>query len=67
MLVYVNGKFLLQILLAKSKELNQWAGIKKTVQIRPAHIEQNEAKVYQAKGKNVHLKKKILKSLFQEE
>lgn len=59
--------FFSQILLAKSKELNQWAGIKKAVQIRPEHIEQNEAKIYQAKGRNVHLKKKILKSLFQEE
>lgn len=47
--------------------MNQWAGIKKTVQIRPPHVEQNEAKVYQKKGQNVDLKKKILKSLFAEE
>lgn len=47
--------------------MNQWAGIKKAVQIRPSHIEQNEAKVYQMKGKNINLKKKILKSLFAEE
>lgn len=53
-----------EILLAKSKELNQWAGIKKAVQIRPPHVEMNEAKVYQAKGRNINLKKKILKSLF---
>ena len=57
----------MQILLAKSKELNQWAGIKKAVQIRPTHVEQNEAKVYQRKAQNVNLKKKILKSLFAEE
>lgn len=53
-------------MLAKNKELNQWASLKKSVQIRPEHIEKNEVRQYQMRAKNLNIKKKILKSLFTE-
>lgn len=61
------GLSVTDILLAKNKELNQWASLKKTVQIRPEHIEKNEVQQYKARGQNTGLKKKILKSLYNEE
>lgn len=55
-----------QILLCKNKELNQWASLKKATQIRPEHVERNEVALFQKKGKNEALKRKILQSLFEE-
>lgn len=55
-----------EILLAKNKELNQWASLKKATQIRPEHVERNEITMYKQKGRNEALKRKILQSLFEE-
>lgn len=51
--------------MAKNKELNQWASLKKAIQYRPEYIEKNEVKMYQLKSKNDNLKKKILRSLYE--
>ncbi|ALC43457.1 CG5645, partial [Drosophila busckii] len=56
-----------EILLAKNKELNQWASLKKAVQYRPDHVEKKEQRLYKMKGKNEDLKRKIFKSLYGEE
>ncbi|XP_058833204.1 protein KRI1 homolog [Topomyia yanbarensis] len=53
-----------EILTANTRELNRWASVKKTVQIRPKYAELNEANVYKRKGQNEELKKKILPSLY---
>ncbi|XP_055913201.1 protein KRI1 homolog [Eupeodes corollae] len=53
-----------EILLAKNKELNQWASLKKTVQIRPDNVEKKEQKLYKMKANNEALKRKIFKSLY---
>lgn len=54
-----------EILMAKNKELNQWASLKKATQIRPEHVERNEIGLYKQKGKNEGLKRKILQSLYE--
>lgn len=54
-----------EILLAKNKELNQWASLKKATQIRPEHVERNEIGLFKQKGKNEALKRKILQSLYE--
>lgn len=56
--------FFLQILLAKNKELNQWASLKKAVQNRPDYVEKKEQRLYKMKSKNEDLKRKIFKSLY---
>lgn len=56
-----------EILLAKNKELNQWASLKKTIQIRPEHLEKKDQRLYKLKAKNEALKRKIFKSLYGEE
>ncbi|BFF96767.1 protein KRI1 homolog [Drosophila madeirensis] len=56
-----------EILLAKNKELNQWASLKKAVQFRPEHVEKKEQRLYKMKAKNEDLKRKIFKSLYGEE
>lgn len=58
------GLSLEEIILAKEKELNKWCSLKKTVQIRPDHIEKYDQIAYRKKSKNLTLKKKILPSLF---
>ncbi|KAH8316751.1 hypothetical protein KR074_002005 [Drosophila pseudoananassae] len=55
-----------EILLAKNKELNQWASLKKAVQTRPEHVEKKEQRLYKMKAKNEDLKRKIFKSLYGE-
>lgn len=52
--------------MAKNKELNQWASLKKATQIRPEHVERNEIGLFKAKGRNEALKRKILQSLYGE-
>ncbi|XP_059612995.1 protein KRI1 homolog [Phlebotomus argentipes] len=56
-----------EILMAKNKELNKWASLKKAVQIRPKHVEMNEVKQYERRRENWHIKKNILKSVYGEE
>lgn len=56
----------MQILLAKNKELNQWASLKKAVQNRPEYVEKKEQRLYKLKAKNEDLKRKIFKSLYGE-
>ncbi|XP_023179364.2 protein KRI1 homolog [Drosophila hydei] len=53
-----------EILLAKNKELNQWASLKKAVQNRPDYVEKKEQRLYKMKAKNEDLKRKIFKSLY---
>ncbi|KAJ6633672.1 Protein KRI1 like, partial [Pseudolycoriella hygida] len=55
-----------EILLAKNKELNCWASLKKATQIRPEHVELNEVKMFKDKAKREYLKRKILPSLYGE-
>ncbi|XP_053955389.1 protein KRI1 homolog [Anastrepha ludens] len=55
-----------EILLAKNKELNQWASLKKTIQIRPEHLEKKDQRLYKLKAKNEALKRKVFKSLYGE-
>ncbi|XP_075161308.1 protein KRI1 homolog [Haematobia irritans] len=55
-----------EILLAKNKELNQWASLKKAIQIRPDHVEKKEQRLYKMKAKNEDLKRKIFKSIYGE-
>lgn len=55
-----------EILMANTRELNRWASVKKTVQIRPKYTELGEIEVYKRKAQNESLKKKILPSLFNE-
>lgn len=56
-----------EILLAKDRELNRWCSLKKAVQYRPENQEKYDQIVYERKGKNLDLKRKILTSLFQPE
>ncbi|XP_076267735.1 protein KRI1 homolog [Rhynchophorus ferrugineus] len=56
-----------EILLAKERELNRWCSLKKMVQHRPDHVEKYDQIAYSKKAKNLHLKRKILPSLFSEE
>ncbi|CAH0551416.1 unnamed protein product [Brassicogethes aeneus] len=56
-----------EILMAKDRELNKWCSLKKTVQIRPDHIEKYDQIAFSKKAQNVGLKKKLLPSLFDED
>ncbi|XP_001659705.2 protein KRI1 homolog [Aedes aegypti] len=56
-----------EILMANTRELNRWASVKKTVQIRPKYSELSEIEVYKRKAQNEELKKKILPSLFKQQ
>lgn len=51
--------------MAKNKELNAWASLKKATQIRPDHVERNEQSIFQKKSRNEMLKRKILCSLYE--
>lgn len=53
-----------EILMANTRELNRWASVKKTVQIRPKYSELSEIELYKRKAQNEELKKKILPSLY---
>lgn len=53
-----------EILSAKERELNKWCSLKKSIQIRPDHVEKYDQIAYDKKAKNIALKKKILPSLF---
>ncbi|XP_014612314.1 PREDICTED: protein KRI1 homolog isoform X1 [Polistes canadensis] len=53
-----------EILTADDKELNKWCSLKKALQYKPEHIEQNQVKEYQRKAQNEELKRKILRSLY---
>ncbi|KFB40304.1 hypothetical protein ZHAS_00007790 [Anopheles sinensis] len=55
-----------EILAANTRELNRWASVKKTVQLRPKHTELSEAEAYRRRGQNESLKRKLLPSLFTE-
>ena len=46
-------------------ELNQWASLKRAIQIKPIKDEINEVKVYKEKKNREDLKKKILKSFYE--
>lgn len=54
----------MQILWANNKELNQWASLKKTMQSRPKHVEQNDVDKYDKRRHNMNLKKKIFQSIY---
>uniref|UniRef100_A0A1Q3F2I6 Protein KRI1 homolog n=1 Tax=Culex tarsalis TaxID=7177 RepID=A0A1Q3F2I6_CULTA len=56
-----------EILMANTRELNRWASVKKTVQIRPKYTELGEIEVYKRKAQNESLKKKILPSLYKDQ
>uniref|UniRef100_A0A182QY25 Protein KRI1 homolog n=1 Tax=Anopheles farauti TaxID=69004 RepID=A0A182QY25_9DIPT len=56
-----------EILKANTRDLNKWASVKKTVQLRPKHVEQNEVAMYQRRAANEAMKRKLLPSLFVEE
>lgn len=56
---------LLQILLAKSKELNAWASMKKAIQIRPEEEDLKDRDFFRRKAQNDALKRKILASLYE--
>lgn len=58
---------LLQILMAKDRELNKWCSLKKAVQIRPDHVEKYDQIAFAKKGQNINLKRKLLPSLFEED
>lgn len=51
--------------MAKNKELNAWASLKKTTQIRPEHVERNDQMIFQKKSRNEALKRKILRSMYE--
>lgn len=53
-----------EILAADDKELNKWCSLKKALQHKPKHVEQNEVKTYRQKAKNEALKRRILRSLY---
>lgn len=52
--------------MAKNKELNAWASMKKATQIRPEHIDRNEQEAFRKKARNEAMKRKILQSLYEE-
>lgn len=51
---------------APDRELNAWASLKKIVRRRPEHIERNEVNIYKKKANNIHIKKKILPTVYAE-
>lgn len=56
-----------EILTANDRELNKWCSLKKAVQIRPEHVETYDQIAYSKKAQNLHLKRKILPSLFKDD
>lgn len=56
-----------EILMASNKELNQWASLKKTMQIRPKQADVSDYHKYRKRAQNLELKKKILKSIYGEQ
>ena len=56
-----------ELLLAQDKELNQWASLKKTVGYREFKEERSDAALYSRRKDDFQYKRKILKSLFEEE
>ncbi len=59
------SNFIFKILQCDDAELNQWASLKRAIQIKPIKDEINEVKVYKEKKNRVDLKKKVLKSFYQ--
>uniref|UniRef100_A0A182IXS1 Protein KRI1 homolog n=1 Tax=Anopheles atroparvus TaxID=41427 RepID=A0A182IXS1_ANOAO len=55
-----------EILAANTRELNRWASVKKTIQLRPKQVELREIDAYRRKSENEALKRKLLPSLFTE-
>lgn len=51
--------------MAKNKELNAWASMKKATQIRPEHVDRNEQEMFRRKARNDAIKRKILCSLYE--
>ncbi|KAF5291373.1 hypothetical protein FQA39_LY03524 [Lamprigera yunnana] len=56
-----------EILMAKDKELNRWNSLKKTIQIRPEHVEKYDVIAFRKKAQNEYLKRKFIPSLFIQE
>ncbi|XP_058062897.1 protein KRI1 homolog [Anopheles bellator] len=55
-----------EILTANPRELNRWASVKKTVQLRPKNVELQEIDLYRRKASNEWTKRRILPSLYAE-
>ncbi|XP_052872837.1 protein KRI1 homolog [Anopheles cruzii] len=55
-----------EILAANPRELNHWASVKKTVQLRPKNVELREIDLYRRKASNEWTKRRILPSLYAE-
>uniref|UniRef100_A0A182K0Y1 Protein KRI1 homolog n=1 Tax=Anopheles christyi TaxID=43041 RepID=A0A182K0Y1_9DIPT len=53
-----------EILGANTSELNKWASVKKTLQLRPKNVELNEIQMYRRKGASETMKRRILPSLY---
>merc|ERR1711909_77810 len=53
-----------EVLSAPDRELNAWCSLKKTCSYRTPEEEKHDVFTFRNKGKNPHLKKKILPSLF---
>lgn len=51
--------------MAKNKELNAWASMKKVTQIRQDHVERNDQAIFERKARNEAIKRKILQSLYE--
>nr|XP_040224644.2 protein KRI1 homolog [Anopheles coluzzii] len=56
-----------EILMANTSELNKWASVKKTVQLRPKNVELNEIQLYRKKAASEAAKRRVLPSLFKTE
>lgn len=56
-----------ELLLATDQELNQWVSLKKMSQYREPQEEKYDIKAYQKKEMDLNLKKKIFKSLYDED
>ena len=55
-----------ELLLSDDKDLNRWVSLKKTCQYRSKQEEDHDLKSYARKGSDYTLKRKILKSLYDE-